>query len=101
MPTVGKPPQTFLSLFKMPWDDDHVLLQALPGAAEISTDQIVLINRIVIWIKHVAPNIDRAAGIYLAQHSGAGPHVIGQQRAGIKVTFLTGCTPVEDADFIV
>src|SRR5437899_3410843 len=57
--------------------------------------------RVMVWIEHIAPNINFPARIYFAQNSRTGFHVVGEDRSSIQVASLASPAPIEHAYFIV
>ena len=52
-------------------------------------------------VKHVAPDVDVAAGVHGAQDADAGADVCCENLAGCRMHILAGFIPVQHADFIV
>ena len=102
MAAIRKPLEAISTRFsKYHGTNDHVLIETFPRAFQVAAHEVVIFVGVVVRVEHVAPHVNGPAGIDFAQNFHARPRVVGEERAGIEISFLAGEAPVEHADFVV
>ena len=75
--------------------------EALPRALERAVDKVIVVDRIVMRVKHVGPDDDPRRGLIDLRIAVHRRDVVGQKLARRQLAVLAGAAPVGDPDLVV